>query len=407
MKRYAFLLACALGSAQGQIHFITGSVSSEKLTTTFGSSLYHAGEDGSVRLVENLVGEAEGTSWIGISHDARKAVLVARGAQPNIVVVDFDSARVSKRCPAPAAPGTTLIAQWVAGIPGDGAYYLQYFAGQGSKPALMRGMSLDASVPCGASFSARRREDLRYTTTHGRTGLADLGSSDQYQVRLGGDGRLMALLAGEEVPLDLHVPRMFLEDFAHPQAVMVTNNHQAFAVYVMDVDPQTRQPKRQDLIGCLKSSGRCTSVPLFLHSFLWSRGFDNYIAIKEAQPRKPPPPVNKDATHSSRITTPGPMGPVVDARMDELGWGFGLTFLFNSESGQVYKGPGGYTDSEILLIQNDTVYYRNVDAINEARITPDGVRYERGGITEDRAKYVRTLAKADVIQNAHWAFSSR
>jgi len=272
---------------------------------------------------------------------------------------------------------------------------LQYLAGLGSNPGLLRGMSLDASVPCDASFAARRREDLRFTATHGKTGLADLGSSDQYEVRFGMDGRLMAALPREEVPLDLRVPKMFLEDFAHPQAVMVANNRQAFAVYAMDVDPQTRQPKRQDLIGCLKSSGRCTSVPLFLHSFLWSRGFENYIAIKEAEPRKPPPPVNKDATFSERITTPGAMGALVDARMDATRWSFGLTLLFNTETGQVHKVLGQNADSEILLIQNGTVYYRGVDAIHEGAITADGVKYKR------------TLAKADVIQNAHWAFSSR
>lgn len=81
--------------------------------------------------------------------------------------------------------------------------------------------------------------------------------------------------------------------------------------------------------------------------------------------------------------------------MDATGWSFGLTLLFNAETGQVGKLYGGNADSEVLLIQNGAVYYRVGDAIHEGAITSDGVKYER------------TLAKADVIQNAHWAFSSR
>jgi hypothetical protein len=389
--RVAAIFTFFLNLAFGQIYFITGSPT-PKHNQSFGSSLFQVGEEGSVRLVQKLVDETDGTDWISISYDVRKAVLATRGSREKIVVVDLDTATISKICPTPLVYNMSVIRQHIGDIPGHGPHYLQYLVGDNNN-TLFRGMSLSSNTSCEESFSIRPYEDGRFITIHGKTGIADIGGFDWQYVRITQDERLNFFLA-KQIPMEYRIPGDLIKGI-HPTAMMV-NNRVVFAVLASDVDRATREVRRLQLISCLKISGRCQPVPVPKDSPLWARGFEHYIAMAEAHSRKSGPDVEKSAGASEWRKFDGPMGPSIESRMKDFEYLFpGRLHLFNAESGQLYTITTNQGDSEILLVENGSVYYRASDRLYKAQITP-------GGITG-----TRLLVQTDAMRDAHWAFTKR
>jgi len=392
--RVAALLTCFLNVAFGQIYLITGSPT-PKYNQSFGSSLFQVGEeDGSVRLVKKLVEETDGTDWISISYDVRKAVLATRGSPVKIVVVDLDTATISKICPTPPVHDMSVTRQYIADIPSHGPHYLQYLF-RDINNTLLRGMSLSSTSPCDASFSARPLEDMRFVAVHGTTGIADTGGFDWHYLTMKPDQRLSFALP-KEVPLEYRISPDFVKGMDSPAAVMRVNNRVLFAMLVSDVNRANGEVKSRQLITCLKISGQCRSVPDLGLSVGWARGFENFVAMAEADSRKGGPDVEKSAGASEWRKTDGPMGPSIEARLKDSRYVFpGRLHLFNVETGQLHTITTNQGDSEILLVESGSVYYRASDRLYKAQVTPNGITG------------ARLLAQTDVIRDAHWAFTKR
>jgi len=391
--RVAAVLTCFLNVAFGQIYLITGSPT-PKYNQFFGSSLFQVGEEGSVRLVQKLVEETDGTDWISISYDVRKAVLVTRGSPRKIAVVDLDTAALSKICPTPPVYDMSLIYQWIADIPSHGSHYLQFLS-RTVDNTLFRGMSLNANTSCEQSFSTRQEEDVRFITIHGKSGILDIGGFDGHYTSLEVDQRLTFFLS-RTIPLEYRVSKDFFDGINNPFSRVVINNRALFAVYVLDVDRETRETKQHRLISCLKISGKCLVVPLSNVLLGWMRGFEHYIAIAEAQFRKKLPVGERSSGASEWRKNDGPMGPSIEARMKDSEYVFpGRLHLFNAETGQLHTITTNQGDSEILLVESGSVYYRASDRLYKAQITPNGITG------------ARLLAQTDVIRDAHWAFTKK
>ena len=70
----------------------------------------------------------------------------------------------------------------------------------------------------------------------------------------------------------------------------------------------------------------------------------------------------------------------------------GRLHVFDSETGSVFTITTNQGDSEIVLIDNGTVYYRVSDRLYSAPISKRGLGQ------------ARVLARDEAITDAHWAF---
>jgi hypothetical protein len=70
----------------------------------------------------------------------------------------------------------------------------------------------------------------------------------------------------------------------------------------------------------------------------------------------------------------------------------GRLHLYNIETERLDTIVTNQGDSEILLIENDTVYYRVSDRLYSAPITEKGIGA------------AKLIAKDDLIRDSHWAF---
>jgi hypothetical protein len=70
----------------------------------------------------------------------------------------------------------------------------------------------------------------------------------------------------------------------------------------------------------------------------------------------------------------------------------GRLHLYNIETERVFTIETKQGDSEILLVENDTVYYRVTDRLYSAPITSKGI------------EAAHLIAKDDIIRDSHWAF---
>lgn len=69
--------------------------------------------------------------------------------------------------------------------------------------------------------------------------------------------------------------------------------------------------------------------------------------------------------------------------------------VYDASSEKTYTIVTGQADSEVLLVENGTVYYRSADKLYSAEIGEDGL------------KPARLLATSELIRDAHWAFTKR
>ena len=199
-----FASACALmlSSAYGQVYLLQGSPTS-KYSGGYSTSLLRAGADGSVQKIADILpgGSDGGAAWIGTSSDARKAVILSKLPSHRIVVVDFDSASVAKSCvspPPPAGMSEFPFQEWLADIPGTGLVFAERYgtadtaklsSGRSSVgDDTVRVMLVDGSVSCGQSFMAGAPGDIKFLTTDGQSGVADLGSWETQNVGVAADG---------------------------------------------------------------------------------------------------------------------------------------------------------------------------------------------------------------------------
>jgi hypothetical protein len=90
------------------------------------------------------------------------------------------------------------------------------------------------------------------------------------------------------------------------------------------------------------------------------------------------------------------MGPSVTEAFEESAVVYpGRLHLYDIDTERVYTIETKQGDSEVLLIENGTVYYRASDRLYSVPITDKGI-----GVA-------RLIATDEAIRDAHWAFIKR
>jgi hypothetical protein len=401
MGRWLFLAGvCAsiLSPSYGQVYLIQASPT-PKYQGGYPTTLLQLSGDGSIRSAAQVLpgGRDGGTEWIDVSYAARKAVFLSKLPSHRIVVVDLDSASVVKSCEPPPPPAGMVdypFKEWLADIPGRGLTYVEHLA----TPALTaqdlatqisapREMLVDPALPCAESFPESSRQNAKFLVTSGDAGVADLGINGRKDVRIEKNGALsLIFLGGERSYLDYRIPDGVMASIANPGAQVAISNQEVFGVALRDFDHRNA-PVR--LLLFRKRDDTWHEVPGVAASFV--RGFGSFAAIAEAEPKTPQNPESPGVSEWRKTETA--TGPSIEERLKNLPNVLpGKLDLYDVATEKMYHITTNQGDSEILLVDNNTVYYRVSDRLYSAAIGKDGL------------EPAKLLATSESIRDVHWAF---
>ena len=379
--------------AWGQLHLLAGSPH-EKYNERFAAGLFRVEDDGTVKLLSELVPHSPGAFWINISYDLRKAVVETGYPEDEIIVVDFDTATSVKKCKLSPDPGGRrgYGEQWLSNPPAYGPSFEWVAASADPKDAVVRSMLLDPAVSCEWSFANRPPEAVRFAQKGGDAGPGDVVFNMGLEIVVGtGEtltpGRVFGFV-GKHIPLGYDVPRevqsrgwyssLAISD-SRVFCLRLVSPHQVYRVLVFRKSDKT---------------WHVLQTPSELVPQL--RGFGRYIAVTEARAKSAK---NLKSAGSEKWKKGNrKLGPELAGRIEGLQEPRvypGKFHIYDVETEKVFPITTDQADSEILLVENGYVYYRVLNKLYAASISDEGIGM------------ARLLATDDAILDAHWAFMKR
>jgi hypothetical protein len=222
--------------------------------------------------------------------------------------------------------------------------------------------------------------EMRYLVAHG----ASLVSHEGMRVGINENGTLRGAIGTRQLPFAYEVPASLRPDAVH-SAVIIANNSKLLAVCLHNgVDTCRIQLLR-------KRDQRWLTLPKQSERWGPMRGFGQFVAVAEAYQKNERNP--ESAGSAEWRKTEARMGPSTQERFDEDNRSFpGRLHLFDVETEKTRTIVTNQGDSEIILVENDTVYYRVSDRLYSAPFIADGFGP------------ARMLATDELIRDAHWAF---
>jgi hypothetical protein len=387
-------------SAFGQLYLITGAPTPQD-SRAFGSALFQVSEGG-LKLVKDL-SSAVGTDWIGVAYDLRKAVILSRDwDKPKaLTVIDLDKAAVTKECLLPYTSDASIFTKWLISAPGKGPVF-EWILTTGSK-SWLKGMILDPSVSCEESFPTMAPADSIYIEAHGTSGLAEVGSVEGTHVGFDQNGKL-SLLLDTKINFECDaLPAAMRKDTSF--GWMIINNSR---VLVVGTGGTNRDNVRALVFRKHNRTWHVLQPPGGSIGNL--RGFGKFISIVEARTKKAIASqlanykgaiyINEEvrvnevsAGRAEWRKIDGEMGPNMEEAFASAQAVYpGRLHLYNVDSKRLYTKVTNQGDSEVLLVEGDTMYYRVSDRLYSAPITNKGIGD------------ARLLATSESIRDAHWAF---
>jgi len=392
--RFAFLSVAMAAAvpAFGQLHLITGSPTPNYLNG-FESALLRVGADGGVARIATLVSEESGTEWIGTSEDWRKAVLLPRdgGLYDRVVVVDFDKAVVVKDCRA-GGPRPFTYNEWLWDSPTKGHLLAEYIGGEKPGNRVVVGMLLDPDIPCDKTFTNPDKGDIRYVLASGTAGVSDVDRGPNMRVWISSDGKVMYSFLDGSVYFDFQIPSAMMDGISRPASVVAVSSRALFAINLCDFS----DPEKGRLLVLRRADNTWHRVPVNTGQLGLVRGFGTFLAIVDYQRKSDKMPGS--AGSAEWRTKDSVTGPDMKSRFDNDDFGYaypGRLYLYDAAAERTYTILTNQGDSEILLVEDNVVYYRASDRLYSAPITKTGLGA------------AKLLATSDLIRDAHWAFIKR
>jgi hypothetical protein len=387
VRLFSALLTVGLAAlpAWCQLHVISGGPAGERGDNQ-PPAVFRVEADGSLGSVADPAFEDLPAAWIAVNNDLRRAVMVVRDRgvpRMALVVMDLDSAVVTKACAVPLRLGS--VPRWLFNLPGRGVAYVEYAFSRadlrpGVLPMKLKGVLLEPSVPCDQSFIEPRPAELREVAASGAPGLADFRQNDGLGVSVEPGGGLVASEFGG-AGIGIRVPAGMLADSGQERlgSSVVVNNSRVLALrLIARTGPGGAVTER--VLACRKSDGTWQRVPQVSERTAWMRGFGSYLAIAEAQQK----------TDSLKVSTGSK---VFSGRYAPIPLVFsGRLHLYDVQTEMTRTIETNDGDSEVLLVEDGVVYYRSSDRLFSVPITKTGFGE------------VRLLATANEIRDAHWAF---
>jgi hypothetical protein len=386
----SMLLGFLVTGARGELYLITGTPT-PKDSAAYSSTLLQIGVGGNVKIAAELMPKHIGTEWIGISHDFRKAVLVPKqffapkGPGRKVVVLDFDTASVIKRCEFPEIPELPFYnKQWLADGP-SGPSYDRHIGNANITKNVVQRMTLAKAVSCAESFAIVADTELAHVVAQGSVGVANLIPDDGLLESMDETGKIRGWIARSAVSLPYQIPSSLREGIGKTNVGIAINDAHVLGIYLYGSENEWRPlifRKRDKTWLTLPMSSQTTSS---------IRGFGRFIAVLEshAKDAQHPESAGRSDWEASERGTGPPTPEMFESAQDVFP---GRIRLYDTETERMYRLTTNQGDSEILLVDAGIVYYRVSDRLYSAPIGPAEIG--RG----------RHLATDDAIRDAHWAF---
>jgi hypothetical protein len=396
----AICLSLAPAVLNGQLFLIAGTPQTNEFNAAYASDLLQVGPNG-VTVVASLLPANLATGKVHISYDWRKVVIVSALPNDYAAVLDFDEARIIKACKLPSDPGFGLVEQWLADIPGTGPVLALLGATTTRPPySAIKRMSLDPRVPCGLSFTDGQPLDLIRIVAHGFGGAADIVPSDGTSGAINAEGVMTRHLMNTDISFGFEIPSQLRQAPPNNSAALIVNDSHALVLGVGGGDAYRALLLRK-ADKTWHALPQCCDVT----------GFGQFIAITEvltkAVDSKPgtasrgdkaatAQPLAESAGKSEWRSKESRRGPDMTIRFENSrnrGAIYpGRLHAYNIDTEKLYTITTNQGDSEIVLIEDNAVYYRVSDRLYKAPITDSGI----GAAT--------LMATDEAIRDAHWAF---
>jgi hypothetical protein len=402
-KTAAVLAVCAASPLlEAQLYLISGSPN--YFEGKHSAMLLQPGEGGISE--SELVPAKVGIGWVGVSHDWRKAVLITTFPEYRLLVLDFDKAAIVKNCALFQIPDPLPIGQWLADVPGRGPS-LDSWTGEPGE-LYVQNMLLDPSVPCDNSVARTTETEEKYIAAGGTSGLAGTGSVEGFYLRIGTRGKLRRgpPERQDEVTFDYEIPAKLREGLPEdPLAKIIVNDARVMDVGVTDRSA-TIIPR---ILAFRKSDKTWHVVPIRADDFEL-RAFGRFVVAPEAEMKEAISKqyqlhsgyidVNQAVRENERSagaaewrTKESSTGPSMTEAFENAPVVYpGRLHIYNIDTEKLLTITTNQGDSEILLIEDSTVYYRVSNRLYTAPITDSGI----GAAT--------LVATDEAIRDAHWAF---
>lgn len=382
----AVLLVGMAVPSLAQMYLLAGSPNSMN-GWSVASDLFEVQAGGDLRLAARLVPQKVGTEWIAVSYDWRKAVIVPGHNDNRVVVIDFDRADASRSCELPAFSDGHLAEQWLADLPGVGQSFVGHTAGTRDH---LYAIKLDASTPCVDSVVEADPSAVRYVEASGRAGVASLGVQEGILVGIDAEGAVFGWRMGTKTPLGYSVPADLRAGFGKPNVLIVANTRQVLVLGLYQKEAGYR------ILALSKATGGWHTIPVATDSYWCVRAFGGFVAIAEARNRQGHEKEFQSAGKPGWRTKSTAYGPIIGSIIEGASAAFtGRLHLYDVDHGRLFTITTDQADSEVLLIDGQTVYYRVVDSLYSADVTDKGIQGQR------------LILKSDVIDDVHWAFMGR
>ncbi|HTB16073.1 MAG TPA: hypothetical protein VK752_31100 [Bryobacteraceae bacterium] len=403
---FAVLLFAPLAPAQSSLHLITGAYN-QGWMARYASALFEVGQDGKITKTVDLVTKREGFIWMGMSFEMKQAAILSGGDSASVTFLNLNSAEVTKACDLPEFLQGGW-ARWLANVPGQGIVLEMANLGEDylHDPWELYALVADPAIECDESLGKISVQDVRYAIPQAVAGVGDFAMSDGMDsVFADPNGNFSKRMGvGNDVALGFKIPNGLLSEGGR-RNVFVSANTSRLLVASVGYAPHSH------LLVLKKSDNTWHIIPQALGP-AGLRAFGKYVAMVEASTKKSiaaqlkehPGMVNIDNEVRSELGpgksewrgTDGIMGPSQVESFAIAGNVYpGRLHIFDTDTENVYTITTNQGDSEILLIEGGTVYYRVSDRLYSAAISDKGLGE------------AHLIATDEVVRDAHWAFLTR
>ncbi len=377
MKRLICLcaMACLQTHADG-LYLITGAPT-PKGGDYVRAELWRVETDGHLTNLVELAADDEGLHRLNMVQEERKALLMTKFPKVRLAVLDFDTHSIIKSC---AIPKGTY--EWASVSP---LRFNVYPYGEG----IIRGVDLTPSLSCLESLRILSPAEYALPVDEGKAGVDQLAANEMVPTGIDAQGRIQRSFNGTTVFLGYSIPARFLKARQNPPNGALLANTSAVLAYKI---AYPNEPSR--ILILHKPSGTLAEIPTANYAGL--RAFGKFLVITDGHVRKES---SSTLPAAQREVSPGAQewhGGRAEYffRTSIMVYG-GALHVFDSETRTTRTIKTNQADSEVVLIDGKSIYYRISDRLYQATLSDNAIVDGK------------LLAKSVVIRDVHWAFLSK
>jgi hypothetical protein len=377
-----------------QLHLILGRPHNYQ-PGQYGASSAALSPDGVAALTQTIVdpNHQRGLVWADIDYDFKQAYFL--DDHEGIAVLDLTSDAVVKRCETPRSTDMGPGFEWRIVDPVLGPVFTFLRSRLNPRESMLFGMVADPAVSCAESFLRLRDEQIGGIASGGQAGAGNEAPHTIFTTDLDRGTFRWRHVGGEWTYLPIHVaPKQAGALIAEPGSGSVVVRTTKLEAVATLRDYWARLRPDGEWIRIPSTPGQDASFRAFGHFLAWPESINR--AFQEEQIKSNP------ALATGKVESAGRE----EWRKTDTKWGLstewaldhyspilpGVLHILGVQTGRTYLISTHQADSEVLLIEDNVVYYRVSD------------RLYRSEIQGDVLTSSKQIGQSDLIRDAHWAF---